>query len=415
MRFVYNFFIFLYKSSVRLAAFFGNEKAKKWLKGREDIFAQLKAAVKEEDKTVWFHCASLGEFEQGRPLIEVIKRSYPDYKILLTFFSPSGYEVRKDYPLADHIFYLPADTKRNARKFVEIVRPRLVFFIKYEFWFNYMNELYKQKVPFFMVSVIFRPSQHFFRIWGSWFRRQLRKITYIFVQDERSLELLDRFKLYHADIIGDTRFDRVAELAETNKEFPVVEAFAKNSRIMVAGSTWPADEEKLVRLMEQNDLDIKLVLAPHEVGQEHIKQLKGRFGKFGVEVYSKAVGKDLTGIRVLIIDAIGFLSYLYPYATLVYIGGGFGAGIHNLLEAATYSKPVIFGPNHEKFKEATDLIENKGGFTLNNVDELISISQMLLTNSEKYDQSSAAARAYVVNHTGATRKVLEKAKEYLMA
>lgn len=415
MRLVYNFFIFLYKKTISLAAFFGNDKAKKWLKGREDVFSKLKSAIREEDKTIWFHCASLGEFEQGRPLIETIKKSYPEYKILLTFFSPSGYEVRKDYPLADHVFYLPADTKKNARKFVEIVQPRLVFFIKYEFWFNYMNELYKRKIPYFMVSVIFRPSQHFFRIWGSWSRRQLRKITYLFVQDEQSLELLDRFKLYHADLIGDTRFDRVAELADFGKEFPVIERFTQNMSVLVAGSTWPADEEKLLALMQKLEEDIKLVIAPHQVGEEHIEQLKKSFGKFGVEVFSKATQNNLDNVRVLLIDSIGALSYLYRYATVTYIGGGFGAGIHNLLEAATYGKPVIFGPNHEKFREALDLIENGGGFTVNNADELLSIYRKLLTDRVKYNESAATAKDYVVSHTGATQKILEKAKEYLTA
>lgn len=415
MRFVYNLFIFLYQNSIRIAVFFGNDKAKKWLKGRADVFSKLKSVIREEDKTVWFHCASLGEFEQGRPLIEAIRKSYPDHKILLTFFSPSGYEVRKDYPLADHVFYLPADTKRNARRFVDIVRPRLVFFIKYEFWFNYMNELYKRKIPYFMVSVIFRPSQHFFSFWGSWFRRQLRKITYLFVQEEQSLALLERFKLYHADIIGDTRFDRVAELANAKKEFPNVERFIRETPVVVAGSTWPADEEKLAGLMQQADLDLKLIIAPHQVGEEHMEQLKKRFKEFGVEVYSNATQSSLVHVRVLLIDTIGFLSYLYRYATFVYIGGGFGAGIHNLLEAATYGKPVIFGPNHEKFKEAVDLKENGGGFAVSSTDELISVSRNLLADHTKCEESAGTAKEYVLSHTGATQKVLEKVKEYLTA
>ena len=413
MRFLYNIFVYIYKLGVRLAAFFGNEKARKWLKGRNNIFRHLKAAIHEEDKVIWFHCASLGEFEQGRPLIETIKKSYAGYKILLTFFSPSGYEVRKDYPLADYVFYLPADTRRNARKFVQIVRPRLVFFIKYEFWFNYMNELYTQKIPYFMVSVIFRSSQHFFRFWGTWFRRQLRKITYLFVQDERSLELLDRYKLYHADMIGDTRFDRVVELAETDKDFPLVREFAQNGNVMVAGSTWPADEEKLAGLMEEME-DLKLVIAPHQVGEEHIGQLKKRFEEFGVLIYSETGQNKVNGMRVLIIDVIGILSYLYRYATLVYIGGGFGAGIHNLLEAATYGKPVIFGPNHEKFREANDLTDNGGGFVIHNTDELVTVSRSLMTDKRYLDKSSSIAGAYVKEHTGATQKVLDKTKEYLI-
>ena len=415
MQFIYNLFIFIYQYSIRISAFFGNDKARKWLSGRKDIFNRLSSSIGKDDKIIWFHCASLGEFEQGRPLIEALRKQYADYKILLTFFSPSGYEIRKNYEQADYVFYLPIDTAKNARRFVEIVRPRAVFFIKYEFWFNYINELYQRKIPFFMVSTIFRPSQHFFRFWGFWFRKQLRKITFLFVQDKNSLELLENIKIYHADIIGDTRFDRVAALAEEKKEFPLIKHFGKDNPILVAGSTWPADEDKLLKMIDQLDIDFKLIIAPHQVENEHIEQIKKKFDKYRPVLYSNADEKNINACRVLIIDGIGYLSYLYRYATITYIGGGFGSGIHNLLEAATYGKPVIFGPNHTRFKEAIELKENGGGFTISNSEELISLCKLLFTDNKKCETSAKAARNYVYDHAGATGKVTDKAKEYLTA
>ena len=415
MQFIYNLFIFIYQNSVRISAFFGNEKARKWISGRKDILNELSSSIGKDDKIIWFHCASLGEFEQGKPLIEALRKQYADYKILLTFFSPSGYEIRKNYKQADYVFYLPIDTAKNARRFVEIVRPRAVFFIKYEFWFNYINELYLRKIPFFMVSTIFRPSQHFFRFWGFWFRKQLRKVTFLFVQDENSLELLENIKIYHADIIGDTRFDRVVTLAEEKKEFPLIKHFGEDKPVLVAGSTWPADEDKLLKLIDQPDIDFKLIIAPHQVDNEHIEQIKKKFGKYRPVFYSNANEQNLQNSRVLIIDGIGYLSYLYRYATITYIGGGFGAGIHNLLEAATYGKPVIFGSNHTRFKEAIELKENSGGFAISNSEELISYCKVLLTDNNKYETSTQAAKSYVFNNAGATGKVIEKVKEYLTA
>jgi len=413
MQFIYNLFIFIYQYSIRISAFFGNEKARKWLSGRKDVFNKLSSSIGKDDKIIWFHCASLGEFEQGRPLIEALRKQYTDYKILLTFFSPSGYEIRKNYEQADYIFYLPIDTTKNARRFVEIVRPRAVFFVKYEFWFNFINELYIRKIPFFMVSTIFRPSQHFFGFWGFWFRKQLRKITFLFVQDENSLELLENIKIYHADIIGDTRFDRVVALAEVEKEFPLIKHFVKDKPILVTGSTWPADEDKLLKLIDQLEIDLKLIIAPHQVDNEHIEQIKKKFSKYEPILYSNADEKNINTNRVLIIDGIGYLSYLYRYATITYIGGGFGTGIHNLLEAATYGKPVIFGPNHSKFKEAIELKKNGGGFAIANSEELISLCKLLFTDNEKCETSAQSAKNYVIKNAGATNRVIDKAKEYL--
>ncbi|MCB2206947.1 MAG: 3-deoxy-D-manno-octulosonic acid transferase [Bacteroidetes bacterium] len=414
MRFFYNLFIYLYQGAVKTAAVLGNEKAKKWVKGRKNVFIDIKNAIGKDDRIIWVHCASLGEFEQGRPLIETIRKRYKNYKILLTFFSPSGYEIRKNYAQADYVFYLPMDTQRNARKFIRLVQPRAVFFIKYEFWFNYINELYIRTIPLFMVSSIFRPSQHFFRFWGAWFKRQLRKVTFLFVQDEQSLELLESIKIYHADMIGDTRFDRVLALTEEKQEFPTIESFKAGKSLLIAGSTWPADEDKLRVLIDKLSVDFKIVIAPHQVDKEHIDQLTKKFIKFKPMLYSSASDGDMKNSRVLIIDGIGYLSYLYTYADITYIGGGFGAGIHNLLEAATYGKPVIFGPNHDKFKEAIDLKRNGGGFVVSGADDLIRTYKLLFSDQQKRTTSGNAAKNYVLKNAGATEKVMDKANEFLM-
>lgn len=414
MRLFYNLFVFLYQWSVKTAALFGNEKAKAWIQGRKNVFTDISNAIVKDDKVIWVHCASLGEFEQGRPLIETLKKHYKEYKILLTFFSPSGYEIRKEYEFADYIYYLPMDTPRNARKFVRLVQPRAAFFIKYEFWFNYINELSIQKIPLFMVSTIFRPSQHFFKFWGGWFKKQLRKVTFLFVQDEKSLELLENIKIYHADIIGDTRFDRVMTLSEEEKDFPLIEAFTGVKPVLIAGSTWPADEDKLLVLIEKLNTPFKIIIVPHQVDKEHLDQLTKKFNKFSPVRYAEASDVDLQNNRVLIIDSIGYLSYLYSYADVTYVGGGFGVGIHNLLEAATYGKPVIFGPNHDKFKEAIELKNNGGGFVISGTDDLIHTCELLFSDQQKRKESGNAAKNYVIENAGATEKVMDKANEYLL-
>jgi 3-deoxy-D-manno-octulosonic-acid transferase len=295
-----------------------------------------------------------------------------------------------------------------------LVQLRAVFFIKYEFWFNYINELYIRTIPLFMVSSIFRPSQHFFRFWGSWFKKQLRKVTFLFVQDEQSLELLESIKIYHADMIGDTRFDRVITLSEEKKEFPLIKAFANDKPLLIAGSTWPADEDKLRVLIEKLDIPFKIIIAPHQVDKEHMDQLTRKFNKFKPVLYSSASDGDIKNSRVLIIDGIGYLSYLYKYADVTYIGGGFGVGIHNLLEAATFGKPVIFGPNHDKFKEAIDLKRNGGGFAISGADDLIHTCELLFSDQQKRTKSGDAAKSYVLKNAGATEKVMDKANEFLM-
>ena len=414
MRFIYNLFVHLYTFSVRIAAPF-NEKAGKWIMGRKNVFVDLQNSDIADRQVIWVHTASLGEFEQGRPIIEKLKINYPDHKILLTFFSPSGYEIRKNYDLADYVCYLPADTISNARKFVKIVNPELVVFIKYEFWYNYIFALYKKKTPLIFASVIFRPSQHFFQLWGRWFVQQLNRITYIFVQNQESLLLLDKIGINHAEVAGDTRFDRVVQLPEEDKSFPIVEKFKGTSKVIMGGSTWQPGEAILLDIIEKNDFDIKLVIAPHIISAEHIADIKNRFSNYNPVLYSKGESEDLVTSKVLIIDKIGFLSLLYRYADIAYIGGGFGVGLHNVLEASTYGIPVLFGPNHLRFREAVELKNNGGGFFINNSHEASDIVDKLLKDVDFYKKSSEISLSYVKENSGATQKVINKVKEYIIA
>jgi 3-deoxy-D-manno-octulosonic-acid transferase len=411
MHLVYNLFIHILRLLI-LTASLVNGKARDWVAGRKGLFRKLENAIHQSDKIIWFHCASLGEFEQGRPVIEGIRSSYPKHKILLTFFSSSGYEIRKNYEGADFVFYMPLDTLANARRFIGIVKPRLVFFIKYEFWFNYINELYKNKVPTFVVSAIFRKQQHFFQPWGGWSRRQLQKVTYFFVQNEKSLALLRMIKVYHADISGDTRFDRVLSLTGENTKLPVIDTFANGSELLIAGSTWPADEDVLLEVIKSSNEKYKLVIAPHEVHEEHIRQIKTKFEQFNPVLYSdgEAPGSDS---KVLIIDMIGILASAYRYAFMAYIGGGFGVGIHNTLEAAVRSIPVIFGPNYHRFQEAVELESLGGGFSISNKDDCVKVFTILTEDKSKYLMASRIAGEFVRSNAGASGKVLAKAQEFI--
>ena len=413
MQFLYNLFIRLFGLSVLLVSPF-NMKARKWIIGRRGILDKLKNDIRKTDDVIWFHCASLGEFEQGKPVIEKLRSTFRGYKILLTFFSPSGYDIRQDYKGADFVYYLPNDTPFNARQFIKIVHPRLVFFIKYEFWFNYINELNRNKIPIYIVSAIFRRGQYFFKPWGWWGRRQLQKVTYFFVQDENSLALLRLVKVYHAEISGDTRFDRVAELAREKSTFPVIERFKNNKAVFIAGSTWPADEDLLLEVLKKSKEDFKIIVAPHIVNNEHISQLMNKFSNYQPVCLSDEGNDQFNQSRVMIIDSIGKLSKIYEYGTLAYIGGGFGVGIHNTLEAATYGMPVIFGPNYQRFREAVELMELGCAFPIHNADECAEVLNLLLTDKLKYDECATSARQYVLQNAGATDKVIEKAKEYLV-
>ena len=412
MQIIYNISVWAYALGIQIAALF-NSKARLWISGRKNIFSAIAKAIPKDEKLIWFHCASLGEFEQGRPVIEAFRKQFADHKILLTFFSPSGYEVRKDYELADYIFYLPLDTPNNAKKFIALTQARLAIFIKYEFWFNYLNELSKNKIPLLMVSVIFRPSQHFFKPWGWWFRKQLQKVTYFFVQNEVSIKLLNSVKVFHAEVTGDTRFDRVMQLPLEKQAFPIIEEFSKNEFLIIAGSTWPADEDVLKALFLQSKHKFKMVLAPHIVSKDHIQQLLDKFKEQQPILFSEQKNTRLADSRILIIDSIGLLSHIYRFGKIAYIGGGFGVGIHNVLEAATYALPVIFGPNYQRFQEAVDLSRLGGGFPINNQNDCIEVFNRLMDDKALLQQSASIARNFVVENAGATASVIEKAKEYL--
>lgn len=401
---IYNLGILLYGWVLRLAAPF-NHRAALLLQGRRRVWGDL-AAFSGGDKVAWVHCASLGEFEQGRPLIEALRKQRPDHKVVLTFFSPSGYEVRKNYELADLVLYLPADTAANARRFIDKVQPSEVYFIKYEYWFHYFKALKRRNIPLYLVSAIFREEQIFFRWYGGWFRKLLPLVTRFFVQDERSASLLRSIGVAHCEVAGDTRFDRVKALVEQAREVPVIADFAKGQRVLVAGSTWPPDEAILANWLEQAPADVKIIVAPHEVHEAHVQELVARF-KGGVARFSQLKGAVPAEVRVLVIDTIGLLSSLYRYGSVAYIGGGFGKGIHNTLEAATYGMPVIFGPHHKKFKEAMDLLEEGAAFAIAGQADFEQVMVGLWDGDvARLAAAGAAASAYVGRMTGATERVL---------
>lgn len=380
-----------------------HKKAALLRKGRREVWATLKRYVNNH-KCIWIHAASLGEFEQGRPLIEAIKARDPKCKVVLTFFSPSGYEVRKNYALADLVCYLPADTRGNARRFVNVLNPRMVFFIKYEFWHHYLSELHRKQIPVYGVSVIFRPDQVFFKPYGGWYRKLLLRFTYLYLQDDTSAALLDRIGMTHYTVAGDTRFDRVAKIARQSAEVEVAAKFSRGARTIVAGSTWGPDEELLVNYLNEAPEDVKLILAPHEIDETHVRQILTRL-KVPYFRYSKQPA-DPENYRMMVVDTIGLLSAIYKYGQIAYVGGGFGKGIHNTIEAATYGMPVVWGPHYRKFKEATDLVACGAGHVISSQQELNAVLDKLWRNSDALTQSGKAAEAYVHSQCGATDQIL---------
>ncbi|MDF3078809.1 MAG: 3-deoxy-D-manno-octulosonic acid transferase [Sphingobacteriaceae bacterium] len=402
MRFLYNIGIYVYIFLIQLSAIF-NKKAKLWIAGRKNILERIKSEVNGLDKHIWFHFASLGEFEQGRTVLEKIKEEYPDRKILITFFSPSGYEVRKNYSSADYVFYLPADTPRNAREFIRFVNPELAVFTKYDYWLNYFLELKHRGVKLYVISAIFHPQYSFFRWYGLISRKMLRLVTTVFVQDQNSKELLSSIGINNVIVNGDTRFDRVAENAAHPKSIEPVANFAGTSNVLVAGSTWTEDEKLLSRLCSSYP-DWKLIIAPHEVNKSRIAEAQALFGDKAI-LFSTLHENSAAEQQVLIIDNIGMLSSLYRYGQIAYIGGGFGVGIHNTLEAAAFSKPVIFGPNYQRFREAVELLELGGTFTIKSEEDLQNAMQLLQDESYR-SEAGAKAGDYVSKRTGATEKIV---------
>jgi 3-deoxy-D-manno-octulosonic-acid transferase len=403
MTLLYNIGIAAYACLLRLASPF-NAKAKLLRDGRKDSLNKLKD-INLHGKVVWVHAASLGEFEQGRPLIEAVKAGHPDYKVVLTFFSPSGYEVRKNFDLADHVLYLPSDTKRNAKLFLDAVQPEKVFFIKYEFWYHFLRELSRRQILVYGVSMIFRPEQAFFKSYGGWFRKMLRAFSKFYVQDEISGSLLKSIGFNNYAVAGDTRFDRVRTIAQESKSFELIEDFVGDcQQVIVAGSTWAPDEEILLNYIQTVNAGVKLIIAPHEIHKEHIQQIESKL-KVPYVKYTSAAEK-LDEARVLIVDTIGMLSSIYKYGQVAYIGGGFGVGIHNTLEAATCGMPVLFGPNYQKFKEARDLVELNGGFVIKNGDTLNQQLDVLWSDKKKLKEASERAKHYVDGMCGATGLIM---------
>ena len=400
---VYNLIIYLYLLGVAVYSRF-NEKVRKMWRGEREAFKILREKVDPNAKYVWFHAASLGEFEQGRPLMEQLRQDHPEYKILLTFFSPSGYEVRKNYEGADIITYLPLDTITNARRFLRTVRPVMAFFIKYEFWYNYLHILKHRHIPVYSVSSIFRPDQVFFKWYGRQYGRVLNCFTHFFVQNTISKELLAKIGITNVTIVGDTRFDRVLQIKEAARQLPVVEAFKQDYKVFVAGSSWPPDEEIFIRYFNEHK-DWKLIIAPHVIGEHHLEQIEKLLAGRKIVRYKDAKEDDVKAADVLIINCYGLLSSIYHYGDVAYVGGGFGVGIHNLLEAAVWDVPVFFGPNNQKFQEAQGLKKN-GGFEIHDYEEFERQMSRLASDAQYLKEQGQLAGQFVKGQAGATAKVL---------
>lgn len=400
---LYNIGIYLYLLGVKLAALFSSKPAK-MVKGHREVFGLLRDKIDRDARYIWFHAASLGEFEQGRPLIERIRKEHPEYKILQTFFSPSGYEVRKDYGGADIVCYLPFDTPHNVRRFIELARPCMAFFIKYEFWQNYLNELSRKGIPVYSVSSIFRPGQIFFRRYGKDYRKVLKTFTRLFVQDETSKKLLADIGVDAVTVVGDTRFDRVLDICAAAKQLPLVQKFKGDALTFVAGSSWEPDEEIFIKYFNAHP-EMKLIIAPHVVDDSHLKSILSKLQRPCVR-YTEATEENVRQADCLIIDCYGLLSSIYRYGEIAYVGGGFGVGIHNVLEAAVYGIPVIFGPNNKKFREAQHLLLEKGGFEITSSEDFTRLMDTFLTDSAYLDRSGRAAGDYVKNNSGALEKIM---------
>lgn len=402
--FLYNTAIAAYSLGVRLAALW-YPKAKQFTQGRKNLFHRLEQALDPQRKTIWIHVASLGEFEQGRPIIERIKAEKPEYQILVTFFSPSGYEIRKNYKGADFIFYLPLDLPCHARRFLDIVKPEIAIFVKYEFWLNMLSELKRRNIRTYIVSAIFRRSSIFFKSYGDPWVECLKTFTQMFVQDQNSKALLSELGFDNVQVAGDTRFDRVAQIAQAAKKIDVIERFRSDAPLFVAGSTWGPDEAILQQLVNDNP-EVKFVIAPHEMDEQRIQKIMQQT-KGGAVRYTALEGVDLSDKQVLVLDTVGILSSVYGYATWSYIGGGFGVGIHNTLEAATFGLPIAFGPNYHKFKEARDMISLGAACSVTNYGELKAWFEPLKQDGEALKKASQAAKQYTQENQGATQMIME--------
>ncbi len=401
MRIFYCIGIFLYRLGIFFASPF-NAKARLWQQGRKNIFEKLSLAIHPSDHPVWIHSASLGEYEQAKPLIEKIKASSPNTKVLATFFSPSGYEIRKNDSLPDYVFYLPMDSIRNVRRFMDIVQPSMALFVKYEYWFNYIHELNKRDVPFYYVCAIFRPTQYFFKPIGNWFALQLKKAAGFFVQNETSANLLKSIGISNIEICGDTRFDRVHAIASLPYTLDFVEQFKQDSKLLVAGSTWQPDEQLLSQLFS-NLSGYKMVVAPHEISR--VQEVLNTFRSFKVIQYSNIQGHNLADYDILILDTIGILSKVYKYSTISYVGGAFKTGLHNILEAAVFGVPLFYGPHYSKFNEAVALVQSKGAFSVTSATQMLDIIKRFQDKPNYYEETCSICQEYVNDNIGAVDKI----------
>lgn len=402
--------------ALKLASNF-NEKAELWVNGRKNWEEKIASKISKTDKVLWVHCSSLGEFEQGRPIIEALKEKYPTHKIAVSFFSPSGYEIRKNYQGADVIFYLPLDTKSNAEKLIKVLHPEILILVKYEYWFNLITELHQQNIPTIVVSSIFRESQNFFKKDGkNWFAKKLSLINHFFVQNQKSKDLLDSIQIIQNTIVGDTRFDRVKQIVHQDNKLDFMNDFKQNSKLIVVGSSWPKDEELFVNLINQKLTDDwKIVFAPHNLNDAEINSFLSKINQKAVKFsdLEKTAKQDLIDSKIFILNTIGILSKVYSYADITYIGGGFGVGIHNTLEAVTFGTPVIFGPKYKKFQEAVDLIEIGGGFSIANRHEFDTIMNRLMNDENFRKESGKKAGDFVQNSPNATKIILEYLNDIL--
>jgi 3-deoxy-D-manno-octulosonic-acid transferase len=405
---LYNIFISLFKIGISITGIW-NTKAKQWVRGRKNIWKELEQKISKNDHIIWIHSSSVGEFEQAKPLIEELKKEYPAYKILASFFSPSGYHASKNYKHADYIFYLPIDTAGNARRFIQTVDPRLVVFVKYDFWYHYLQTIHNNKIPLLLISAVFNKRQVFFKWYGALYKKILFFFSQVFVQDEASLAILQEHGIKKSQLSGDTRFDRVAIIASSVQEIAFIKDFISDKEVIVAGSTWPGDETLLKGI--RNSIKIKLIIAPHEIHDHRIKSLQQEFE--GALLYSQLKNdSDAFNADFLIIDNVGMLSRLYHYATIAFVGGGFTKdGIHNILEAAVHAKPVVFGPNHEKYGEAKELILHGGGFSISTPAQLKNLIEKLLEDKNLYQKVCEKSVAYTNSKKGATQKIMTYIQE----
>lgn len=406
MLFLYNIIVHIAGFLLKIIAQF-NPKIKLFIDGRKPVFEILKEKIKPSDKTIWFHAASLGEYEQGLPVIEKVKEKYPDHKIIVTFFSPSGYEVRKNNTIADVTVYLPLDTKKNAQQFLKMTQPEMAFFIKYEYWPNYLNELQKLQIPAYLISGIFRENQVFFKWYGVFYRKALNAFTYFFVQNESSKKLLLKLGKTNVSISGDTRFDRVAAILEKDNSLDFIEAFKNDTFTIVIGSSWPKDESLLIDYINKTTEKVKFIIAPHNIKQEQIQELKNSISKKTV-LFSEKENKNLSDFDVFIIDTIGILTKIYSYADIAYVGGGFGnPGVHNILEPATFGVPIIIGPNYSHFAEATALVHMEGCTSINNKNGLFDAFSNLVNNDDIRNEKGHICSSFVQMNKGAVGVIMK--------